>query len=416
MTVFDLARRFALLEPAAGAGAFELVRVAVGGRSRACPRCGWWVMAWDATCENCGLPHAATAPTENVAVPEPEVRVEMTSACAVPETLAARRGEPAYGPCEAVPSRLAMCAGPARFRLLAREWLCANPLHGELARDGIDVVCSTLAVPRWQRALSGLPFPVRVHTPRSLASSPLSRGAALVIDARAARSPSSVTHRAVRTASHPFALARLPPSRLAAPDAVFAVTDVIAPGTFATPREARALQRHGRDEFLRRRDAALRSSVHDGSANAPPEATSAAVSLGRGLAWLVVVTRERPSVGRALATVVARGGTVHVHPGPTRFDSLVARAALDTSVAAMPPEALDAIARDDADLAARTLTRDLARLARAYAARIDATPRPRRAALGDEFSARSLALLRRARLRVCITVLASVTIPDDAAL
>ncbi len=401
MNVFDLARRFALLEPAGGAGAVEVVRVAAEGRSRACPRCDWRAMSWESTCENCGLDltPSTNSPTETVALPTPEVRVTAASSL---------RGDDMPSPCEPVPARLALCVRPRRFRRLARAWLDAHPTGGDLARDGVDIVCSTLAVPRWRDALANATFPVRVHTPRGLASHPLPKGAALVVDTRAARRPSSVTHHAVRVAPHPFVIARLPPSRLAAPDAVFAVTDVIAPGTFATPREARALQRHRRDEFLRRRDAVLGRLV-DPVPDPPARAALAPSPTYAGTAWLLIVTRESPSPARSIVSIFANDTTVHVEKGRARFDALVAH----TVDLPLRTDAIDAVVRDDAAVASRALTRDLARLASAYAARIDASPRPRRVALAEEFDVRSRALLQRGRLRVSIAVVAAAAIPSD---
>lgn len=415
-----LAQRFALLEPASGAGAVELPRVVAEGRSRQCPRCSWYVMAWDTVCGNCGLAHAAISPTETVAVPSPDVRIER----AATDCTAERPGEG-----EHVLARLAVCARPRRFRQLAHAWLGALSLGGNLARDGVDVVCSTRAVPRWQGLFDGSAFPVRLHTPRSLATRPLVDGAALVVDARASRRATSATHRAVRLGAHAFTFVRLPPSSLAAAGDVFAVTDIVAPGTFATLREARALHQYARETFLRRRDAVVRDCLSVRTADLPDEPPLGPTATTAGAAWLAIVTRERPCPGREIFTVVAHGASTLVRPGRADYDALCKRTAPepprgparpDGSLDApqgpsLPPAAIDAIVRRDAGSAARALTRELASLARAYTERVDSAPFPRRAAVAREFASRSHALLTRARLRVCITVVESVTLPDDAA-
>jgi hypothetical protein len=203
-------------------------------------------------------------------------------------------------------------------------------------------------------------------------------------------------------------LARVPDRRYADADALFAVTDLVAPGLFATPRDARRMQHEDREAFLQRRDAVVLRKAPSAGSPFSKRRESTLRAPGMVLAMLTV---EGLQFARSLVTVAWDDTGATMLPGDELFLAACDAHVLDPTSPMLPSNARNAMLGDAQALTARHLTRVLARLANAYADRIDAAPVALRTTLAQEFSLRADLLVKHASLRVCIAPLASVTIP-----
>ena len=411
--LFDPSARFAWLESAAGPGSAEIVRVLAEGQSAACGRCSWRVLATDEACENCGAARS-TPSTATVAITLPNARFECSDALAVHDDdalavrLAARR-EIERAPCTALewPGRAVVRRTPKSFRRLAAEWIArATP-----AQARIDVVCAPIAIGRWQQALAAIDGNVRIVSPRAIDDGDLDGGDVLIVDARAAFDPRSATHRRVARAPHRFVLARAAERTFADPDRVFAFTDVVAPATFASVHEARALHRNDRAAFLARRDRVVVSDW------LPPTNAMRANEHNDSPSRVTVVAIDRFGIAeaRALATITESAAGLSISSGRAGWDALRHGRRLDPTTAHFATSALEPLFASAVAADARVLTRSLVRLAQGYADRIDLAPRALRASLAAAFASRSRAMIERGTFRILVSPLASFTLAEASA-
>ena len=401
--MFDLAKRFALLEPEAGLAAIECVRVGASGRSSPCARCGWRMFRFESACENCGLAHEPLDDHELVSLPETRVTVDTSLLCASREALSTCV-ETVRTQCREVPveSRFAVRIGPRRFRREVRHWLDRYAVD-----RGIDVVCSPRALSRWETSLAGLSF--RTHTPRRLAHRSLEAGTVLVLDSRSTLRADSATHARLRVAPHPFVIARVPERSVAEPEAMFALTDLVSPATFTTLHHARMLHRHDRAGFLQRRDSVVRTAFSRSNrtpANEPPDAPRRAT--------LALVTTEGFASSRRIVTVTTHASVTRVVMSDASFYTIARSHPFDRACH-VDPATVDAVIGELRDRSSRWLARTLARLAAAYAQRIDEARIDTRESLAREFASRTARAMNHASVRVCIAPLASVTIAMEPA-
>jgi hypothetical protein len=405
--LFDLARRFALLESAAGPSTVHVTRVVAEGNSSACVQCGWRVLATDDRCENCGIAYdGGRESTVGLGLPAPVIttrRDRFTCDAARARILEDEYTALRFSRFATWKGREAWRCGPKEFR--HRVAALAASLDRD---DAIDVLCSSAARPRWLRVAETLRRPVDIHTPRSLVAHRWREGALLVVDAASAFDPTSRTFHRVALAPHRFLVARASEKRYTDPDRVFALTDLVTPGTFASLAEARKLHRCDLASFVDRRDSVMGAPAfiaQPSNAELPPDATQLA---------LVGLAQHGLRVRRSAATLaVTPRGLVLMHSA-SPFWNAASHRPLDASAPSLAPERLHDLFEADAAETARALAATLARLARAYAERVDLAPRAARAGLATEFARRADLLVAHGSLRVCMEILASVRLSTDA--
>jgi hypothetical protein len=306
--------------------------------------------------------------------------------------------KPSFSDATGWTGREAWRCGPKTFRRRV-----ASLIRSIGTGAAVDVITPPGARSRWVRATDGLEPRIRLHTPRSLVAHSWTDPHALFVDAPAAFDPASRTFRRLVDAPHRFVIVRASDKRHADPDSVFALTDLVSPGTFASVVEARSLHRRDLAAFVTRRDGVV----------VPPTEhalTSVAAQRPGGAkrAILVSIASSGTRVDRRVALLF---DTPH---GLTIADSPRSCIATDTPGEEHPPalstDDLRSLFASETAANARVLAATIARLAKGYAERIDLAARSERESVAREFARRAEILIGHGTLRICVDVLASFTL------